>query len=141
MRYYEVKRTITAKPDLVWSILTDPAVLSDGSFSILRIEGAITASSRIDLWSEVAPKQKFSLKISSFDPGRSMVWESGMPLGLFRGARSFEVQAAGPETLFRMREDYSGPLAGLMVKMIPDLQPSFDTFGDALKAAAEVRAA
>ena len=36
-----------------------------------------------------------------------------------------------------MREEYSGPLAGLMSRSIPDLQPSFDTFVNGLKARAE----
>jgi hypothetical protein len=36
-----------------------------------------------------------------------------------------------------VREEYSGPLVGLMGRSIPDLQPSFDKFVNGLKARAE----
>jgi len=36
-----------------------------------------------------------------------------------------------------MREDYTGPLAGLIVKSIPDLGPSFTRFADGLKRRVE----
>jgi hypothetical protein len=40
-----------------------------------------------------------------------------------------------------MREQYSGPLAGLVTRSIPDLQPAFDEFAQALKHRAEQGAA
>ena len=137
MPYYEVTRDIDAPPDRVWPILTDAARLADGSFSILKIDGRIAEGETIKLWSEVDPKRAFAIKVSTLEPGRLMIWESGMPLGLFRGARRFEVEARGEGSTFRMREDYTGLLAGMMFRMIPDLQPSFETFADGLKAAAE----
>ena len=50
-----------------------------------------------------------------------------------------ELARQGTGTQFRMREDYSGPLAGRMIKVIPDLQPSFETFGDGLKTMGEAQ--
>jgi hypothetical protein len=38
-----------------------------------------------------------------------------------------------------MTEVYSGPLAGLITRAIPDQTESFHQFGDGLKAAAEGR--
>jgi hypothetical protein len=38
-----------------------------------------------------------------------------------------------------MREEYTGPLAGLIGKFIPDLQPAFDEFAQCLKREAERR--
>jgi hypothetical protein len=32
-----------------------------------------------------------------------------------------------------MREDYTGPLAGMIAKSIPDLSPSFERFATGLK--------
>ena len=137
MPHYDVTRDIDAPPDRVWSILTDATRLADGSFSILNIDGRIAEGETIKLWSEVDPKRAFAIKVSTLDPGRLMVWESGMPFGLFRGARRFEVEVRAEGSTFRMREDYSGLLAGMMFRMIPDLQPSFDTFAEGLKMAAE----
>jgi hypothetical protein len=72
------------------------------------------------------------------DAPRRMVWQGGMPLGLFRGTRSYEISApSAAATVFCMREEYSGPLAGLIGRSIPDLQPAFDEFAQCLKRAAE----
>ncbi|MEM9710159.1 MAG: SRPBCC family protein [Pseudomonadota bacterium] len=133
---YQVEREIGAEPGRVWEILTDPARLADGTFSIIRIDGEIAEGKTISLWSDVAPKQRFRLRVARLGEGE-MVWESGMPFGLFTGSRRFEVTAEGAGSRFRMTETYRGPLAGPMVRMIPDLQPSFETFGDGLKRAAE----
>jgi len=67
----------------------------------------------------------------------SMVWSDGMPLGLFRGVRTYRLDPAGSGTAFSMTEEFSGPLAGLITKAIPDLTESFNQFADGLKAAAE----
>lgn len=61
-----------------------------------------------------------------------------MPLGLFKGVRTFRLRARDDgEIEFAMREVYSGLLAPLITKSIPDLQPAFDAFAAALKAKAE----
>ncbi|HUO52800.1 MAG TPA: hypothetical protein VMT93_09785, partial [Gemmatimonadaceae bacterium] len=62
----------------------------------------------------------------------------GMPLGLFKGERTYSITPAGDGSVqFEMRETYTGPLAGMIVKSIPDLQPAFEEFAKALKARAE----
>ena len=38
-----------------------------------------------------------------------------------------------------MREEYTGILAPLVVRSIPDLQPAFDEFANDLKRAAEAQ--
>jgi hypothetical protein len=69
-----------------------------------------------------------------------MVWAGGMPLGLFRGTRVYELTALNAAAAsFSMREEYSGALAGLIGKSIPDLQPAFDEFARCLKREAERR--
>jgi hypothetical protein len=67
-----------------------------------------------------------------------MVWSGGMPLGLFKGVRTFTLapQAAGT-IKFTMREEYVGPLAPLITRSIPDLNPSFMRFANGLKRRAE----
>ncbi len=44
------------------------------------------------------------------------------------------------ETQFSMREEYSGTLAPLIAKTIPDMNEAFGQFADGLKAAAEAGA-
>ena len=65
-----------------------------------------------------------------------------MPLGLFRGVRTFTLAPEGVgATRFTMREAYSGPLAPLIGRSIPDLGPSFRRLAAGLKARVESAAA
>jgi hypothetical protein len=48
--------------------------------------------------------------------------------------------AVGDTTEFAMDEVYTGPMAGMVTRSIPDLQPSFDEFAQCLKARAETTA-
>jgi hypothetical protein len=69
-----------------------------------------------------------------------MVWADGMPLGLFKGVRTFTLtpQVDGP-TGFSMKEVFSGLLGPMISKSIPDMTDSFEQFADALKRTAESR--
>ena len=117
---------------MVHDLPEDPA-----TFGILRIEGTISENGRIKLWSEVDPKRAFALKVRTFDAPKKMVWQGGMPFGLFTGTRSFELTDLGGSTTFKMQEVFSGALSGLIVKSIPDLTQSFEKFARALKEKAE----
>jgi hypothetical protein len=66
-----------------------------------------------------------------------MVWSDGMPLGLFRGVRTYLLEERDGATEFSMTEVFSGPLSGLITKAIPDMTESFSLFTDGLEAAAE----
>jgi hypothetical protein len=76
--------------------------------------------------------------VTEFRPGRRMVWSGGMPLGLFRGVRTFTLAPQdGGATRFTVREEYTGPLLPLVWRSIPDLGPSFEQFATGLKQRAE----
>ena len=60
-----------------------------------------------------------------------------MPAGLFTGKRTHTLEPEGTGTRFTMREEYVGPLAGILFKSIPDLGPSFRQFAEGLKHRAE----
>ena len=68
-----------------------------------------------------------------------MRWSGGMPLGLFKGERTFSLapQGDGRSTQFNVRVAYTGPLLGMMWKSMPDLGPSFKQFASGLKREAE----
>jgi hypothetical protein len=68
-----------------------------------------------------------------------MVWTGGAPLGfLFKAERTFLVTPKSAGSVeFSMQEVFSGLLAPLICKSIPDLQPAFDEFALCLKARAE----
>lgn len=77
--------------------------------------------------------------MTALDDGRSITLTGGMPFGLFRGRREYQLVPTGPTTQFRLREEYTGPLLPLIWRSMPDLQPSFDQFAAGLKHRVESR--
>jgi hypothetical protein len=60
-----------------------------------------------------------------------------MPFGLFRGVRTFTVTARDGGTHLDVREEFTGPLLGLIGRSMPDLGPSFQQYVHGVKAEAE----
>ena len=137
MKIYETQIEIEAPPAQVWHTLIQDMPRAPERYGILRINGNIKEGARIKLWSEVAPNRAFSLTVTGFEAPDMMVWRGGMPLGLFVGTRTFTLRAQDNGTHFQMREVFSGPLAGLICKSMPDLTPSFIKFAQTLKQEAE----
>jgi len=139
MKTYETQIEISAPIDQVWQILTQEMPKAPAPFGILRLEGEIAQRAKIKLWSEVAPKRAFILRVEVFDAPRKMVWRGGMPFGLFTGQRTFTLTLNQKECVFHMREDFTGILSGMITKSMPDLTPSFIKFANTLKSMAEKR--
>ncbi len=137
MKSYNAAATIDAPPEAVWSILTDAPAYAQWDSGVREVEGRIAPGEKIKVVSEANPGRSFPVKVTAFEPGRSMVWSGGMPLGLFKGVRTFTLAPEGEATRFTMREEYSGPLLPLIWRSMPDLGPSFEQFARGLKARAE----
>lgn len=138
---YAASRTIAAPPATVWALLTDARGYPAWNPTVVSIGGTIEAGQRIVLVPTLDPKRTLRLRVAELDPPRRMVWASGMPLGLFKGVRTFALTDTGRGTSFRMEEVYSGPLAPIITAAIPDLTESFEEFAEAVKVAAEKRTA
>jgi hypothetical protein len=118
--------------------LTDGAGYPRWNTTVNKLEGRIAPGETIKLFVKLNPGRAFPVKVVEFDAPRRMVWRGGMPLGLFKGERTFTLTPeGGGTTRFSMVEEFTGPLAPLIGKSIPDMQPAFDEFAAALKAAAE----
>lgn len=140
MTTYSVSRTIDAAPQVVWDLLTDASAYPDWNPAVIAIEGSIREGETIRLTSIVNPDRQFKLRVSDVTAPTHMVWWDGMPFGLFKGVRTFDVVAQGERAcVFEMEEVYSGLMAPLITKSIPDMTESFQKFGDGLKEAAESR--
>ena len=138
MTEYATTVVIAAPPERVWEILTDASAYPDWKSTIISLGGTIAEGETIALVSTLNPKRTFNLKVSQVVPPTSMVWSDGMPFGLFAGVRTFTVTpttTGGSE--FSMREAYSGLLAGLITKSIPDMSDSFEEFAADLRTKAE----
>ena len=134
---YHVSRKIAAPPQAVWDLLSDTSTYADWNPAVVSISGTIAEGNTVSLISIVNPKRTFKLNVTAVEPPRRMVWSDGMPFGLFKGERTYVVEPDGAGSVFSMTEVYTGLLAGLITKTIPDMTESFDKFADGLKAAAE----
>jgi hypothetical protein len=137
MKHYDAAATIAAPPERVWEILTDAPAYAQWDSGVQQVEGTIAPGEKIKVVSEANSGRAFPVQVTGFESGRSMVWSGGMPLGLFKGVRTFTLTPEGGGTRFTMREEYTGPLLPLIWRSMPDLGPSFEQFAVGLKAKAE----
>lgn len=137
MKKLELQTLISAAPDVVWSKLTDTAALVSGGLGVISLSGDMRLGGKLKLVNEVVPGRTFTLNITAFEPGRRMVWSDGMPLGLFKGVRTFLLTPASGGTLLQMTEVFTGLMLPLIWKSMPDLSPGFQKFATGLKHLAE----
>jgi hypothetical protein len=140
MKRFAATATIRARPETIWALLTDAAGYPQWNSTVERIDGRIAADGKITVHAKSAPGRAFPLRVTEFVLGRRMTWAGGMPLGLFTGTRNFVLTpTAVGDVTFTMDETYSGPLAPLITRSIPNLQPAFDSFAADLKRRAEAQ--
>lgn len=138
MKFFTASTNIKAPPDTIWKILTDAPNYPTWDPGVIRIEGRIAANEQITAYSKLSPNRAFPVKVTEFVPGKRMTWASGMPLGLFKGVRTFSLTPKGDGSIdFTLREEFSGPLLPLIGRSIPDMTKTFEDFVAGLKAHAE----
>jgi hypothetical protein len=138
VKSFATSALIHSSPEAIWAILTDARRWPEWNRTVDRVDGEIALGEKITVHTKISPGRAFPLKVREFVPGRRMVWSGGMPLGLFKGERVFTLSPHSDGCVeFVMREEFTGPLAPLIARSIPDLQPSFDEVAAALKDRAE----
>src|SRR5215475_12151669 len=129
MKVYRAATTIEASPEAIWAILTDAAGYPEWDPSVDRIEGRIAPGEKITAYTKLSPGRAFPATVIEFVPGRKMIWSSGLPLGLFKGERTFTLEPqSGGATQFSLQEVFSGLLLGLFGRSIPDMTATFEQF-------------
>ncbi len=138
-KVYEAKVTIHATKEKVWSLLTTAKDYANWNPTVDKIEGTIAPNEQLKIYAKIAPGKAFPATVTEFVPSQRMVWSFSGPLGMFKGSRSFTLteHAATGAIEFHTREEFGGWMSGLIVKQMPDLQPSFDEWAASLKRAAE----
>ncbi len=138
MKVFSTTTDIHATPETIWGILMTGNLFTEWDPGMVSLKGTIAPGNQLEIRTKIAPDQLFKPTVTEFEPNRKMVWSSGMPLGLFRGARTFELEPLGENLVkFSMREEFSGLLLPLFP--IPDLSATFAAFSAALKERAERR--
>lgn len=138
MKEFRARIEIQATREVVWDILVNVGEWERWNTTIERVEGRAAPGEKITVYSKVSPGRAFPLKVTEFDPPSRMVWSGGMPLGLFRGQRTYELNLTESGAVeFGMHERFSGLFSPMITRSIPDLQPSFEEFAACLKREAE----
>lgn len=111
---------IDAPASVVWGLLTDAASYAEWNDAVVRLDGPIAEGETIELVSIASPKRTFKLRVSEMREPFRMVWPDGMPLGLFKGERTYDIaDLDGDRSQFSMVEEFTGPLAPLVTKPSP----------------------
>jgi len=138
MKAFSATTNIKAAPETIWKIITDASSYPAWDPWAIRIEGTIAPGETVTAYTKLSPKRAFPAKVTEFEPGRRMAWSGGMPLGLFKGVRTFSLSPKGDGTTdFTVREEFSGPMLALMAGSLPDMTQPFQDFVNGLKARAE----
>ena len=91
---YSTSTTINATQETIWDILVDISSWTDWNTTVEEIEGVAALSEKIKLRTKANPGRAFSLKVTGFSRPERMVWTGGMPLGLFKGERTYTLAKA-----------------------------------------------
>jgi hypothetical protein len=138
VRGFETSTTIGAPSERVWDALADTSSWPDWDSGVVRVEGDLERGNRIKGVSELNPKRAYPVTVPELESGHGMTWRGGMPLGLFRGVRTYRLTPDGEgRTRFDMREEFSGPLAPLIWRSMPDTNLSFRQFAEGLRQRVE----
>lgn len=139
MKEFKSSVAIASTPAKIWSILTDGAAWPSWNSSVVELTGEIALGKKVAVRPKINPKQAFPVKVVELEPEKKMVWRGGMPIGaLFKGERTYTLAPnADGSVQFTMHEIFTGLMAPLITKSIPDMQPAFEEFAACLKKKAE----
>ena len=138
MSRFHTSITIAAPAERIWGLLIDGARWPTWTDTVDKVEGTVAPNGSVTVVPKGSSGKAFPLRVEEFSPPRQLVLGGGLPLGLFKGQRTYTLTPLSPDQVtVTVTETFSGLLAPLISRSIPDLQPSFDAFAADLKAAAE----
>ncbi|WP_427136495.1 SRPBCC domain-containing protein [Pseudarthrobacter sp. S9] len=137
MQSVEAETLIKARSSTVWDIITDAGNYTVWDSGITHITGEVRNGGTIRIRTSTGGNRIVRLRVQQM-PGEVMTWTGGLPLGLCTGVRTFTLDHQGGITRLRVKEDFTGPLQGLLWKVTPDMQQAFTDYVNAVKERAEI---
>lgn len=138
MKEFSATTTIEAAPERIWAVLMNTSAYPEWDPYCDKIEGTIALGGKIKAFSTLSPGRAFPVKVTELVQNRKMVWSGGMPLGLFKGERTFTLTPKGAGTTeFTVREVFSGPMLAIIGRSLPDMAEPFAAFAAGLKKKSE----
>jgi hypothetical protein len=142
VRSFEAGTRIDASPATVWATLADVGSWRDWDSGVDRVEGRVALGERVTIYATMIRSRPFTVTVTDVRPGEGMRWRGGLPLGLAVIDRTYSLDGQDDGgTVLTVREDHTGPLAGLLGRTTPDLNPSFRQFCAGIKQKTERPAA
>jgi hypothetical protein len=140
VRSYEAVTRINVGPAEVWALLADVGGWRDWDSGVDRVEGRVALGERLTIYATMIRNRPFTVTVTEIRPQEVMRWRGGLRFGLAVIERTYTLDAQDDaSTVLTVREDHTGPLAQLLDRITPDLNPSFRQFCAGLKAKAEGR--
>lgn len=137
LKSYESKTLINARKCTVWDIITDGGNYTVWNSGITHIDGELRHGGTIRVRTPSGGNRMFRIRVRQI-PGEVMTWTGGMPFALFKSVRTFTLTPDGGKTLLHVRQDFAGPLQGLLWNAVPDIEKTFAEYLSAVKKRAEL---
>ncbi|MGA4848551.1 SRPBCC family protein [Streptomyces sp. G5(2025)] len=140
MRSIEKSITISAAPDVVWSVLVDFENYRHWNPFVLWAEGKPVVGETLK--AHIRPPGGKGMThqptVTIAEPGRHLQWLGKVAVpGLFSGRHEFLLEPAGKGTLLRQREEFTGVLVPLLGRTLERTETGFVQLNEALKERAE----
>jgi hypothetical protein len=138
VRSYEAVTRIDASTADVWALLTDVGSWRDWDSGVDRVEGRVALGEPLTIFATMIRSKPFQVTVTEIRPQEAMRWRAGLRFGVATIERNYTLDAQEDGgTVLTVREDHTGPLAVLLDRRTPDLNPSFRQFCAGIKARAE----
>lgn len=138
MKHHKHHIDIQATPQQIWDILVDMPSWKTFDPFVIDVDKRPVLGQKIALRSKLAPERLFKITVTRLDAPNTMILSDGMPLGLFKGVRTYQIDKTDDTTCrFTMEEAYSGLMLGMIAKHLPDMNEAFVSFCNGLKKEAE----
>lgn len=139
MKSFAAETLVLAGAGAVWGIITDGGNYAVWDSGITEVMGELRHGERVRVrvWTRAGGQRTLRLRVSLI-PGRHMKLSRGLPAGLLTVVRTFTLTDYTGMTHLRVTDTASGPLKGLVGKMLPDTDLALTGFLDAVKFRAEL---
>jgi len=126
---------IHVAPRVVFDVLTDFAAYPEWCPFFARVRGRASVGSPLEFDVAGEKPRTMRAKLVELVPARRVAWSGGLPLGLFRGVHSFDIEPGPGGSTVHDIEQFQGPIAALMLSeaRLAQQREGFIAFDAALK--------
>lgn len=131
-----VEICIQAKPEVIWSLLTDAKGFPRWNSTVSGIDGQIREGERIRVHVP-GTSRTFKPRVLNVAANKCMTWSDGLAL-IFKGSRNFELKSCDDgSTKFIMEEQFRGLIFAIVKGLLPEFRPIFEAYANDLKRESE----